>query len=300
MENKRVVVGIIGLGLIGGSAALQLKKKIKNCLLLGNDTSQENSDQARSLGIVDELCSVEEITSRAHLIIVAIPVDKSKKLIFKLLEMSQKGQVIMDFGSTKSAIATTVSNHKYRGRYVACHPIAGTENNGPTAAFSSLFEDKVNIVCDRELSSDEALAKTLDIIGKLGMRPKYMTSKEHDRHIAFVSHLSHISSFTLGQTVLEVEENEENIFDMAGSGFASTVRLAKSSPEMWAPIFVENSDNILEVLNAYIDNLEKYKSMIEKGDDISLKNTMKKTNKIRTVLEAKNLKPEVGSIAINS
>lgn len=288
MESERVVIGIIGLGLIGGSAVLRLKEKISNCLVLGNDASQENAAQALSLGIVDELCSVKEIASRAHLIIVAVPVDVSKILLYDLLDLSRKDQVIIDFGSTKSAIATVVKNHKNRNRYVACHPIAGTENSGPTAAFSSLYEGKVNIICDRELSSNEALNKALDIIDKLGMRLKFMTSKEHDRHIAFVSHLSHISSFTLGQTVLEIEENEENIFDMAGSGFASTVRLAKSSPAMWAPIFTENSENIIEVLSAYIINLENYKSMIEKGQEKELRNAMQETNKIRKVLESKN------------
>lgn len=299
MENERIVIGIIGLGLMGGSAALQLKRELKGCLIIGSDISKENCDQALFLGIVDELIGMEEMTSRAHLIIVAVPVDKSKKIIVELLEKSHHGQVIIDFGSTKSAIAKVVKNHTHRGRYVACHPIAGTENNGPSAAFSSLYEGKVNIICDHKLSSKESLSIALDIIGTLGMRVKYMTSMEHDRHIAFVSHLSHISSFTLGQTVLEVEENEENIFDMAGSGFASTVRLAKSSPEMWAPIFVENSEHILEVLNAYIINLEKYKSMIEQGDDRLLKDTMKNTNRIRTVLEARTLETEIKSNAIN-
>jgi len=279
-------IGIIGLGLMGSSLALKLKKIGYVSHVYGYDHSAETVQEALNLQIIDEGCALKELIEKADLIIIAIPVDAIKQLLPKVLNLVDKTQVVMDLGSTKEGIAKQVFSHKNRKNYVACHPIAGTENNGPSAAFSSLFQDKVNIICDREQSSKYALEKALEVVSIAGMRPKYMTSKEHDRHIAFVSHLSHISSFTLGQTVLEVEEDEESIFDMAGSGFASTVRLAKSSPDMWAPIFVENADNILEVLDAYIKNLENYKSMIRKADSTLLNQTMKKANKIRKVLDS--------------
>lgn len=285
MERAKSI-GVVGLGLMGSSLALKLKEIGYTSQVYGYDRSVEVVQQALDLQIIDNACELNELLEKATLIIMAIPVDAIKMQLPAILDLLDKGQVVMDLGSTKHGIAQKVKNHKNRKSYVACHPIAGTENNGPVAAFSSLFQDKVNIICDREQSSDTALVQVLEVISLAGMRPKYMSSKEHDRHIAFVSHLSHISSFTLGQTVLEVEADEENIFDMAGSGFASTVRLAKSSPDMWAPIFVENSDNILEVLDAYIKNLKNYKSMIKKADSMQLNQTMKKTNRIRKVLES--------------
>lgn len=286
MESKGTVVGIIGLGLMGGSAALQLKASGFAGRVVGCDHSQVNLQKAVALRIIDHEVSVDEMILEAHLIIVAIPVDVSKKLMMRLLDKCNTNQVFIDFGSTKSSIANAIRNHKNRANYVACHPIAGTEHSGPEAAFSALYHGKVNIICDKELSSEKALETVLKLTTSLGMRPKFMNSAEHDRHIAYVSHLSHISSFTLGQTVLEVEPDEENIFDMAGSGFESTVRLAKSSPAMWAPIFTENSENIIEVLTAYIANLEKYKSMIEQKNDKALQEAMVETNRIKNVLES--------------
>lgn len=179
-------------------------------------------------------------------------------------------------------LADTLPN---RQQYVACHPIAGTENTGPGAAFAALFQDKVNIICDQHSSAPQAISMVTDMTIALGMRLKFMDSDSHDRHIAYVSHLSHISSFILGQTVLEVEEDEKNIFDMAGSGFASTVRLAKSSPAMWAPIFTENAGNILLVLDRYIANLNKFKRLIKEGKEGELNKSMTETNVIRKVLE---------------
>lgn len=285
MEAAGKTIGIIGLGLIGGSIALRLKQVGYADKILGSDLSSEIIQEAISLGIIDEDLPLSELIRKSDVVIVAIPVDATKKILPSLLDQVEPKQIVIDMGSTKSAIAKQVENHPKRSNYVACHPIAGTENNGPSAAFSELFQRKVNIICDREMSSEGVLNVALEITNHLGMRTKYMDSFEHDRHIAYVSHLSHISSFTLGQTVLEVEENERNIFDMAGSGFASTVRLAKSSPEMWAPIFIENSKNILEVLNSYIANLESYRQMIKNADSASLNNVMKDTNRIRKVLE---------------
>ena len=285
MERARSI-GIIGLGLMGGSLALKLRECGYATTIIGTDYSESVIQEALNLSIIDSSSSLDKLIAQVDIIVIAIPVDVIKDLLPKVLDKISSNQIVMDMGSTKSGIAKQVYNHKNRANYVACHPIAGTENNGPSAAFSSLFENKVNIICDRELSSDKSIEEVMLVTELLGMRAKYMTSKEHDLHIAYVSHLSHISSFTLGQTVLEVEKDEENIFDMAGSGFESTVRLAKSSPEMWAPIFTENSENIIDVLSAYIANLEKYKLMIEQGNEKALQRAMKQTNKIRTVLEA--------------
>ena len=285
MESKGTVVGIVGLGLIGGSTAIKLKEAGFATTIVGVDNSAKNEAKALELGIIDERLPLAKMQHKADVIIIAIPVNASKNLLLGLLDNAQENQVIIDFGSTKARIAEAVKNHPNRPNYVACHPIAGTENSGPMAAFSALFNEKVNIICDKNLASTKALETALEITALLGMRPKFMNSKAHDRHIAYVSHLSHISSFTLGQTVLEVEPDEENIFDMAGSGFESTVRLAKSSPTMWAPIFTENSENIIEVLSAYIANLEKYKLMIEEGNEIALQEAMKQTNRIRNVLD---------------
>jgi len=267
MESKGAIVGIIGLGLIGGSTALRLKAAGFAQRVVGFDASTGNLAKALEMGIIEESASIEQLMKVAEVIIIAIPVDASKQLLVRLLDTVQEHQVVLDFGSTKARIAEAVVGHN--------------------AAFDTLFEGKVNIICDKKQSSNTSLQTALHITEQLGLRPKYMNSTEHDRHIAYVSHLSHISSFTLGQTVLEVEPNEENIFDMAGSGFESTVRLAKSSPQMWAPIFTENADNIIEVLFAYIANLEKYKSMIENKNEKALKESMQETNRIREVLDKK-------------
>ncbi len=287
MERTRSI-GIIGLGLMGSSLALKLRECGYASTIIGTDYSELVIQEALSLSIIDSTSSLDKLIEQVELIVIAIPVDAIKNLLPQVLDQISSNQVVMDMGSTKSGIAKQVYNHKNRANYVACHPIAGTENNGPSAAFPSLFENKVNIICDKDSSSSSSVDEVLHITALLGMRPKYMTSKEHDLHIAYVSHLSHISSFTLGQTVLEVENDEENIFDMAGSGFESTVRLAKSSPAMWAPIFTENSENIIEVLSAYIDNLEKYKLMIEQKNNKALQEAMGQTNRIRKILQSKS------------
>jgi prephenate dehydrogenase len=226
----------------------------------------------------------------ADLIILAIPVNNALTVLPEVMAKIKPAAVVVDFGSTKQKICELADSLPNRAQFVACHPIAGTENTGPQAAFAELYEDKVNIICDQRSSSDEAVELATKMSEALGMRIKFMDSASHDRHIAYVSHLSHISSFTLGQTVLEVESDEKNIFDMAGSGFASTVRLAKSSPEMWAPIFTENADNILMVLDRYISNLKKYRSLIEENNEVELKKSMKETNVIRKVLEGQKTK----------
>lgn len=285
MARGEATVGIIGLGLIGGSAALRLREVGYANRYIGYDSEQNHANEAVSLGIIDESVSLEVLISLADVILLAIPVNHALNVFPRLIEGIDPEVTILDFGSTKSKITALADSFKNREQFVACHPIAGTENTGPGAAFSSLFEGKVNIICDSENSSDEALARAVRLTEALGLQNKYMKAVEHDRHIAYVSHMSHVSSFILGQTVLEVEKNEQNIFDMAGSGFASTVRLAKSSPDMWAPIFTENSDNVLKVVDHYIENLNRFRALIEEKDEGELKKVMTDANMIRKVLE---------------
>ena len=292
MEGTAATVGIIGLGLMGGSAALRLRQSGNYKSIRGYDHNMDHALKAAELGIVDEVLSLEELIKNSDIILLAIPVDSAVSILPQILEAISPDQLVIDFGSTKEKIGDAVEDHIRRANYVACHPIAGTEHSGPTAAFGELFKDKVNIICDSQLSSKWALGMAEDMMETLGMRNKYMSRRDHDRHIAYVSHLSHISSFMLGKTVLEVEKDEKNIFDMAGSGFASTVRLAKSSPEMWAPIFSENSENIVDVLDAYIGNLQEMKQQIVEKNKTALKTVMQDVNRIRPVLDGETIKQE--------
>lgn len=285
MARGENTVGIIGLGLIGGSAALKLREADYAQRFIGFDADESHAQTAVDLAIIDEAVALEVLVSLSDIILIAIPVNHALEILPIVMENIGPDTTVIDFGSTKHQIAKMADKHENREQFVACHPIAGTENTGPKAAFPLLYEGKVNIICDRENSSAQALEEAEALIGALGMTKKYMNSREHDRHIAYVSHMSHVSSFILGQTVLEVEKNEQNIFDMAGSGFASTVRLAKSSPEMWAPIFTENAENVLTVVDQYIENLTKFRAMIEEKNEEGLRDTMAEINVIRKVLE---------------
>jgi prephenate dehydrogenase len=285
MAKGETTVGIIGLGLIGGSAAIRLREAGFAERFIGYDVNKEHAEKAVELGIVDDVLSLDDLTSRSDVVLLAIPVNHALKVLPEVLTKINEEAVLLDFGSTKHQISTLADQFANRQQFVACHPIAGTENTGPSAAFANLFHGKVNIICDREKSSQTAMVVAEALSEALGMKNKYMNSREHDRHIAYVSHMSHVSSFILGQTVLEVEKNEQNIFDMAGSGFASTVRLAKSSPDMWAPIFTENAENVLEVVNQYLANLKHFKQLLEDRNEEALKRIMAETNVIRKVLK---------------
>ncbi|NJB83241.1 prephenate dehydrogenase [Wenyingzhuangia aestuarii] len=278
-----MLVTVIGLGLIGGSLALELKKRL-GYTVYGVDTNPENAQKALELGIIDKIITLQEI-GESDIVVLAVPVNYLSDLANQVLNFIKNDAIVFDMGSTKEKLCKTVENHEKRSNFVAVHPIAGTEHSGPEAAIYNLFDHKVNIICDKELSSPDAIAKVLTIFEALQMRTTFMNSVEHDKHIAYVSHLSHISSFMLGKTVLEKEKNEKNIFDMAGSGFESTVRLAKSSPNMWSPIFIENKENILSSLNEYIDNLITFKNLIIQENSSGLQQTMKETNHIKEVLK---------------
>ena len=284
-----MIVSIIGLGLIGGSLAISIREKELAKRIIGVDNSIKNAEDALAIRLVDEITNIETAVPLADLIIIAVPVDQTKLILPKVLDSINNNSTVIDVGSTKEGICRTADQHHNRGNFVATHPIAGTENYGPLAAIQGLFNDKLSIICDRERSFDFAILQTERLYKSLGMKIINMKSKEHDLHAAYVSHLSHISSFTLGLTVLEIEKNEETIFELAGSGFASTVRLAKSSPDMWAPIFDQNSKHLLEALNAYIKNLQLFKKLIEKKQTKKIYNLMKEANDIGRILEGNKL-----------
>ena len=278
---------IIGIGLIGGSFALEIKKIFPDSNIIGIDNSKENLDQAINLGIIDAIGSIDDITN-PFMILLAIPVKSIINILPNILDKSTQDTIVIDFGSTKNSICKSVTNHKNRSNFVAAHPIAGTEFSGPNAAHYGLFDNKNIIICEHEKSNDNIINTALEIFSKMKMIVSYMDSISHDKHIAYVSHLSHLSSFMLGKTVMDEEESEKNIFDMAGSGFESTVRLAKSSPKMWADIFDDNKANVLKSLSDYINNLELIKDLIESNKFEELESQLKKTNYIKKILKGIN------------
>lgn len=275
---------VIGVGLIGGSLCLDIKKIYPKVKVYGIDTSIENLDMAVKLNLIDYKSSLDFLY-KADLVLISTPVDVANKIIIDVLNNINSKSLVIDFGSTKTNICSTVDNHKKRRNYLASHPIAGTEFSGPNAAFSGLFKNKTMILCDTEKTDPNLLASAETIFRTMDMNIRYMDSFSHDKHIAYVSHLSHISSFMLGKTVMDKEKNENNIFDMAGSGFESTVRLAKSSPEMWTPILELNKENIVESLEEYIMNLNNFKNLLQNDKFGELKNQMTRTNYIKNILK---------------
>ncbi|SFW67526.1 prephenate dehydrogenase [Sinomicrobium oceani] len=281
-------VFVIGLGLIGGSFALDIKSVYGEAKIYGIDTNEDHLNQAVKLGLIDSKAAMEDL-SDAEVVIVAVPVNTSLKLLPEVLDLVGDDAVVFDAGSTKSLICEAVATHPKRRNFLAAHPIAGTEFSGPSAALEGLYRNKVNIICEVEKTAFKLQEKVLKLFTDIGMRIRYMDPGAHDRHIAYVSHLSHISSFMLGKTVIEKEKNERDIFDMAGSGFESTVRLAKSSPAMWAPIFEQNRANVTETLEEYIANLQQFLDLMKKGEFDAIYHEMENTNRIREILKGINV-----------
>ena len=277
-------ISIVGVGLLGGSLALSAKEKGLVEHVIGVDNNPQHADKALELGLVDEILSLEEAVKSSDLVVLATPVSVLLHQIPAVLDLVDDHTVVMDLGSTKELLCQVVQDHPRREQYVASHPIAGTENSGPEAAFGGLLKKKIMILCEKERSSKHAFDTVVALSKALEMRLTYMHAAEHDRHLAYVSHLSHISSFALGVTVLDKEKDEKSIFSMAGSGFSSTVRLAKSSPDMWAPIFTQNTKNISAALDAYIKKLQQFKEIIDSQDETQSKELMQHANDIRRVL----------------
>ena len=274
---------VIGVGLIGGSFALDIKKLNSDVTIFGIDKNEKHLDEAVNLGIIDEKATLEDL-SKADMVIVAIPVDATLEVLPKVLDLVSDDAIVFDAGSTKEDICLAVKDHPKRRNFLAAHPISGTEFSGPSAAIYELYKNKTNIICEVEETAFKLQEKALKLFADLGMRIRYMNPKAHDKHIAYVSHLSHISSFMLGKTVIEKEKNERDIFDMAGSGFESTVRLAKSSPAMWTPIFEQNKTNVIETLDEYINNLKHFQKLMIDGDFEAVYKEMETTNHIKDIL----------------
>ena len=277
-------VTIIGIGLIGGSFALDLKQHLPGVSISGIDQNEAHLKDALKLGIIDQVGVFNQLIN-ADLVVLAIPVNAAIRVLPEILDLIADHTVVIDMGSTKDGICNAVATHPRRANFLATHPIAGTEFSGPSAAMKGLFKNKTNIICELDSTLPHLSEAVLTLFKTLGMRLRFMPAKAHDKHIAYVSHLSHISSFMLGKTVIDKEKNERDIFDMAGSGFESTVRLAKSSPDMWTPIFEQNKTNVIETLTEYIQNLNQFKAYMEQDDFEAVYNEMKNTNHIKQILK---------------
>ena len=278
-------IAIFGIGLIGGSLAKDLRDKGFAAEILGVERNENHARAALELGLVDRIVDRQTATAEADLIILAVPVDALIDELNYVLANIKPDSVVTDVGSTKGAIVDGVKDAPNRRRYVASHPMAGTEYSGPNAAVSRLFEGKICIICDRDGSDDDAVETVEKMYATLGMRVKYMESHRHDMHAAYVSHISHISAFVLAATVLEKEKDEEAILEMAGGGFASAARLAKSSPETWSPIFEQNRQFLLEAMDTYIEKMYRFRNLINKNKYAELEEFMTEANEIRKILK---------------
>ncbi len=275
---------IFGLGLIGGSFALSLKDHALADEVTGVDSSADNARKALELGLVDRTATHDEAVAESDLIVLATPVDVTPVLATRILNKVRPNQTVMDMGSIKEELCEVIEQHPARGRFVATHPMWGTEFSGPTAAQHGAFTGRTTVICDKELSDPDALANVQNIYKTIGSPVIYMSAAEQDLHTAYISHISHITSFALALTVLEKEREEEHIFDLAGGGFESTVRLAKSSPETWLPIFPGNKYNVLDVLREHIHQLQILRRLLERDDREGLRAAMQKANTIKRIL----------------
>jgi prephenate dehydrogenase len=280
-----MTITVVGIGLIGGSLMIDLRKRKFADRIIGVDSNIQHCNIAQLCGIVDEIDTLENAVDRSDLIVLSTPVSSNCAMLPGILDrISGTSKVVTDMGSTKGSIAEISKNHSARGRYVAAHPMAGTEYSGPLAAIGKLFDYKPAIICDPELSDPDARELIETMFKVLNMPVVYMNSSIHDVHVAYVSHISHITSFSLALSVLEKEQKEENILTLAGGGFESTVRLAKSNGETWAPIFTENAEYIIEVIDTYIEKMNLFRKLISERDLEGLKSLMEEANKIQKIL----------------
>ena len=280
---------LIGTGLIGGSMSKDLRNLLDKIQIHGIDKNEINIEYAKNIGVIDNIDSLENLNS-ADRVILSVPVSESLKLLPFILDNLKKDALVWDVGSTKFSLCKSVEKHPKRNQFLATHPIAGNEFSGPKASIKNLFNGKIQILCETNKTRPDLLQWAESIFNSLGMKIRYMNPEDHDKKMAIVSHLSHISSFMLGKTVMESEKNNQNILDFAGSGFESTVRLAKSSPEMWTSIFKDNRENILEILDAYVENLKQFQGKIKNENYVDLKSQMVKTNKLKKILDT--IKPK--------
>lgn len=284
-----MIIGVIGLGLIGGSMAIDLKRRGFADKILGVEADSVNASAAEKIGLVEAVAPLEEIIDKSDIIIIAVPVGAAVDILTSVLDrFAEKGyndKIVIDTCSTKSRIVRAVHYHPMRARYVATHPMAGTEYSGPWAAMPNLFDGKACIFANAEESDPKVLAAVEKLYEVLNMRPIYMNADNHDVHTAYVSHISHVTSFALAQTVLDKEKDEKHIFDLASGGFSSTVRLAKSNPDMWVPILVQNRDNLLQVIDTYIDKMKTFREAIAEYDDRKIRALIEDANRIKKIIK---------------
>lgn len=285
VKMEGAVITIVGVGLISGSFALAMKEKGFAKKVIGVSRTEASLQKAKELNIIDEAMSLEEAVAISDFIYVAIPVDVMLPVMEKIMNLITDKQIVVDAGSTKFQLCKSLSNHPMRERFVATHPMWGTEYSGPEAAVRGAFEGRACVICEREKSNANAVEIVENIYKQMGMHIIDMDAKSHDVHAAYISHISHITSFALANTVLEKEKEENTIFELAGGGFESTVRLAKSNPSMWAPIFMQNRENVLDVLNEHISQLIKFKASLEKENLTDLTELMDNANKIKRILK---------------
>ncbi|MCQ2145840.1 MAG: prephenate dehydrogenase [Bacteroidales bacterium] len=282
-----MVVGIIGLGLIGGSMAIELKRKGFAETVLGVENDPVNASAAEKIGLVDQVVSYGECVDRSDLVVIAVPVGAATRLLPDILDKFEKnarGQVVIDVCSTKEQMLRTVHYHPMRRSYVASHPMAGTEYSGPWAAMPGLFDGRACIICNAEESDPKAVNLVEKLYAELNMRTIHMNASNHDVHTAYVSHISHVTSFALALTVLDKEKDEKHIFDLASGGFSSTVRLAKSSADMWVPILTQNRENVLHVIDTYIEKMKSFRQAIEDYDEDKVRELITDANKIKRII----------------
>lgn len=283
--EKEMVVTIVGVGLISGSFALALKDNGISSHIIGVSKTATSAQKAIDLGIIDEALPLIDAIKKSDFIYVAIPVDATIPILQIILDNINETQFVADAGSTKFELCDAIKDHPMRHRFIATHPMWGTEHSGPEAAVKNAFAGRACVICEKEKTNPSIIATIENIYRLLGMNIIYMDAIAHDMHAAYISHISHITSFALANTVLEKEKEENTIFELAGGGFESTVRLAKSSPSMWAPIFMQNRENVLDVLNEHISQLRKFKSCLEKGNIEYLSELMTNANKIKRILK---------------
>lgn len=275
---------VIGLGLIGGSFAKDIKFHFKKSLIFGFDLNENNLNKSIELGIIDFVFNPNK-KNNLDIIVIAVPVNNIPKLLPEILKTVNNNTLVFDVGSVKENICNSIKNHPNRKNFIACHPIAGTENSGPDAALLGLFKNKIMVICESELTNPTILLSGEKLFKKLGFELKYMPVKEHDLHVAYSSHTPHFCSYILAKTVMDKIENKEDILNLAGSGFSSAVRLAKSTPEMWNPIFFDNKESIIESLEIFIENMMKWKSLLENNKMNELKSELFKANSIREIIK---------------
>ena len=278
-----MTVGVIGLGLIGGSMALDLRRRGFAARTLGVEQDPVAAEAARTIGLVDEVVSYEDCISRSDIIVVAVPVGAAVRMVQDILDRISN-QIVIDVCSTKEQVCRAVKDHPKRGRFVSTHPMAGTEYSGPWAAQPGLFDGRACIVCDGEKSDPDALKTVEALYAALNMRLLQMPSAQHDMHAAYVSHISHVTSFALALTVLDKEKDEKHIFDLASGGFSSTVRLAKSNPDMWVPILTQNKDNVLQVMDTYIEKMRAFREAVDAGDEKRIRELIEEANRIKKII----------------